>query len=707
MILATAGIQEGSNVFSFEIHRGLNGSSSDPVVFDATGVFGVEDCSTVVDSYSFLNSTKLESGTVADIMDLDPYTQGQLAGRKSMFIEWTVENLAGSRSNSFNILSYENITSFDFALRGFYTPENTTEEPATILKVSELDILERTKPQLSVPISMGAFRKYRWEIPWSSGGIPPLASIHMAYCKPVGAICAGEGGYPSVNEGQMSVKNCGYGYRGYSYRECRNGSLGPEVTTHCVLLPPENVRYSSTGFVFVIGQTVSTGIPLVRNIATNWEISSTSLPTGLSFNPKTGEISGIPTTASLSVTYSITARNAAGSASGEVSLEVIPEYIFFPQTSFIISVEQPFMLTPTLQRTAVVSVFSGSLPAGLTVDVQLERFLELQQKECLLDSQKVVLRFTVLLPLSAFSYPQSTYILPRSQSFSDTPLITGDVPVYSIESGELPPGLTLDSVNGMIYGSPSQSITDQNVVIKAENAVSNQTFPLSFTTRILPTVLHYSQNVYYTPINSLFSISPECDGDYIQYSLIDGTLPSGLSFSTSSGVIEGSPVNSTEIMVLTVNATNEVGSVQVVISICVRIPLSLFQYPKSSYRLVRGKSFTVIPSVQGDAPRFRMTSSVLPDGIQLNEMTGEISGIPSTLEDPIDVTIQVWNEVGSEETTLTLVVKRFTILAIVLMVIGGVILFCFVVLVMTRIILINRNKHSISKKTLERKQQLI
>ena len=118
----------------------------------------------------------------------------------------------------------------------------------------------------------------------------------------------------------------------------------------------------------MIGQSVSTGIPLVRNIATNWEISSTSLPTGLSFNPKTGEISGIPTTASLSVTYSITARNAAGSASGEVSLEVIPEYIFFPQTSLIIGEGLSFSLTPTLERRAVVSVFSGSLPAGVTVD---------------------------------------------------------------------------------------------------------------------------------------------------------------------------------------------------------------------------------------------------------------------------------------------------------------------------------------------------
>ena len=190
----------------------------------------------------------------------------------------------------------------------------------------------------------------------------------MAYCKPVGAICAGEGGYPPVNEGEMSVKNCGYGYRGYSYRECTNGSLGPEVTTHCVLLPPENVRYSSTGFVFVIGQTVSTGIPLVKYIATNWEISSQSLPVGLSLSSTTGEISGIPTTAASSFTYSITARNGAGSTSVEISIEIIPEYIFFPQTSLIIGEGLSFSLTPTLERRAVVSVFSGSLPAGVTVD---------------------------------------------------------------------------------------------------------------------------------------------------------------------------------------------------------------------------------------------------------------------------------------------------------------------------------------------------
>ena len=50
------------------------------------------------------------------------------------------------------------------------------------------------------------------------------------------------------------------------------------------------------------------------------------------------------------------------------------------------------------------------------------------------------------------------------------------------------------------------------------------------------------------------------------------------------------------------------------------------------------------------------------------------------------MSIKVWNELGSEERSLTVVVKRFRMLGIVLMIIGGVILFCFVVLVMGRIV---------------------
>ena len=68
------------------------------------------------------------------------------------------------------------------------------------------------------------------------------------------------------------------------------------------------------------------------------------------------------------------------------------------------------------------------------------------------------------------------------------------------------------------------------------------------------------------------------------------------------------------------------------------------------------------------------------------------------------MTIHVWNEVGSEETTLTVVVKRLRMLGIVLMIIGGVILLCFVVLVMARMVSMKIRTHEGSLKTLERKQ---
>ena len=73
--------------------------------------------------------------------------------------------------------------------------------------------------------------------------------------------------------------------------------------------------------------------------------------------------------------------------------------------------------------------------------------------------------------------------------------------------------------------------------------------------------------------------------------------------------------------------------------------------------------------------------------MRVDETTGEISGIPTILGDPIDISIEVWNEVSSEEITMRLVVKPLTILAIVLICVASVIVLHLVVR-MTRIHLI-------------------
>ena len=81
IILGLVGVREGKNVMAFEVHRPVGTSSSEELVFDASGVFGVEVCSTVIDSYSRKDSNGLVSGSLDEMMDLDPYTTGTCQGK--------------------------------------------------------------------------------------------------------------------------------------------------------------------------------------------------------------------------------------------------------------------------------------------------------------------------------------------------------------------------------------------------------------------------------------------------------------------------------------------------------------------------------------------------------------------------------------------------------------------------------------------------
>ena len=321
VILATAGIQEGTNVFAFEIHRPIGTSSSESVVFDATGVFGVEDCSTVVDTFSTLESSDLSGDALNVVMDLDPYTSNELSNTVGSYIEWTVENLVGSKWNSFNILGSPAAASWGFMINARLNSEDTDTIP--ILDVFNQTITDRVKPQLSAPVGLAGFRQFRWEVYTAADASMIIDSIHMAYCKASGSVCPGEGNYPSVGEGQISPSTCPDGYRGYLYRECSGGVLGEVKTDHCTQKPPTNPRYRQSRFVFVMGTEVSSGVPSVRNIVEKWSVDSdVILPAGLSLNAQTGEISGTPSSVQDLITYTIYAENQSGASKTEVSIQV-------------------------------------------------------------------------------------------------------------------------------------------------------------------------------------------------------------------------------------------------------------------------------------------------------------------------------------------------------------------------------------------------
>ena len=320
MILATAGIQEGINVFSFEIHRPVGGTSSDAVVFDATGVFGVEDCSTVVDSFSSLESSTPTLGVLANIMDLDPYTVATLPSTIGTFVSWTVENLEGSKWNTFNLVGSSTVTSWGFDINGWLSEGS---DPITMFSDGNVTVTSRTKSLISVPVALAGFRTFRWEITDQGSATTSLGAMFTAYCKASGAVCPAEGTYPSVGEGQISSSVCPEGYRGYSYRLCEDGVFGEVQLDHCSQKAPTGVRYRNSHMTFVMDTQVSSGIPVFENIVEHWYIDEgIHLPAGLTLNEKTGEISGVPTVITEMVQYVIYAENQAEAVAVEVTISI-------------------------------------------------------------------------------------------------------------------------------------------------------------------------------------------------------------------------------------------------------------------------------------------------------------------------------------------------------------------------------------------------
>ena len=321
IILPSAGMVEGTNVIAFEVHRPKGTPSIEPVVFDATGVFGVEDCSTVVDSYSELTHTELTAGTIESIMDLDPFTTGTLPNAIDTYIEWTVDNLIGSKWNTFNLYTAGSMTTWGFTMYAYL--EDPTAEPITVFEQNGLTVTGRTRNNFSAPVALAGFRKYKWEVYDASASNYAINSFFMNYCKASGAVCPAIDNYPSVGEGQISPSVCPEGYSGYSYRECTNGELGDVKTDMCTMKVPTHAQYSKTRFQFIKDISGTTGVPTAKNIVKRWYIDeSVYLPEGMTLNEQTGEISGTPKDVMGITTFTIYAENDSGAAAAIVSLQV-------------------------------------------------------------------------------------------------------------------------------------------------------------------------------------------------------------------------------------------------------------------------------------------------------------------------------------------------------------------------------------------------
>lgn len=149
---------------------------------------------------------------------------------------------------------------------------------------------------------------------------------------------------------------------------CSLASAG--TSTGTTTGPPTSLTYSTTAYIYTQNNAISTVTPTLTGGTPTSCTASPALPSGLSLASSTCVLSGTPTTGTPLTTYTITASNSAGSATGSIIIRTlfsIPKYLYVANYSssdiYSYSVDSVTgVLTP------VNTIASGSNTKSVAID---------------------------------------------------------------------------------------------------------------------------------------------------------------------------------------------------------------------------------------------------------------------------------------------------------------------------------------------------
>ena len=257
------------------------------------------------------------------------------------------------------------------------------------------------------------------------------------------------------------------------------------------------------------------------------------------------------------------------------------------------------------------------------------------------------------------SAPEITYS-PNSYSFVKGVSIQnvvptndgGEVSAWSIHP-QLPTGLQFSSVTGTISGTPSILSVSEVYTINATNDVAIN------STTITIEVIDQSPSISYTPSNLQLYQSVEISqqiptnngGNVVSWN-IDPQIPDGLIFSTTTGIISGTPSNSQTSTQYTITGENSGGDDSTSISIEI-IGAPVLSYSTSTFVFTKSQSINSIsPSNSGGDATSWSISPELPQGLQLDPSTGVITGTPGQVDSQKFYTVNASNPAGYSQSII-------------------------------------------------------
>ena len=299
-----------------------------------------------------------------------------------------------------------------------------------------------------------------------------------------------------------------------------------------------------------------------------------TLPAGLNLNTSTGAVAGTPTATytTANVVFSVQDANGVVASTtstvsfvvGAASVNISATATTTSQNLTIGTAMTSFSpLAPSGGVAPYTYSHSGTLPAGLNLNTSTGAVtgnptatyttanvvFSVQDANGVVASTTSTVIFTVVaapvsITATAITTSQNLTIGTAMTSFSPLAPSGGVRPyAYSITTGTLPLGISLNYSTGAVTGTPTATYTTANVVFSVQDAngvVASTTSTVRFAV-ISATATTTAQNLYVgMAMPGLSPIAPSGGATPYTYSYT-GTLPSGLSLDTSTGTVTGTP----------------------------------------------------------------------------------------------------------------------------------------------------------------------
>lgn len=308
----------------------------------------------------------------------------------------------------------------------------------------------------------------------------------------------------------------------------------------------------------VAGQQYSSAINAGTVLpSSNFTISNGTLPNGLTLNSSTGAITGSPTgIGTYPVTFSVQDSVSFDPSLATCSITVSPAPLTLACPAGQATVQSPYNSTLVATGgvpTYLFSIATGVLPQGLTLNPALGGVtgtptqwgtfpltFTVKDTQNVTTSQSCSINVAPIPPVLSCPASSGAYNQPYSSAVG----VSGNPPYSSFAvTGQLPQGLSLNPATGTLIGTPQQ-YGSFPVTFSARDT-TGLTGSRACTIQVLPPPLSLACPAVDGTVNLSYASGIAATGGTspYQYSIVSGTVPPGLNFNPTTGLISGSPTS--------------------------------------------------------------------------------------------------------------------------------------------------------------------